>query len=122
MIDNETRNEPAASEPNGILRWIRRNAGVLVLAGVLVAWFQYHSANTRSLIEQLGERIESLDDNQKLVVEQLGARIGGIEADVRELRAVLRGILERLARIEGRLDAPAPDPDPDTEASGPPED
>lgn len=122
MTDDETRNEPAAREPNGISRWIRGNAGAPVLADVLVAWFQYRSANIQSLIGQIGERIESLEDNRKPIVEQLGARIGGIEADVRKLRGVLRGILERLGRIEGRLDASAPDPDRDSEASAPPED
>ena len=121
MNDDTLRTEPAAPQANGIRTWVRRNGGALVLAAVLVAWFQYHSANTERLIGQIGERIESLEDNQKIVAEQLGARMtslensngarmNGIEADVRELRAVLRDVLERLIRIEVRLDGSAPEP------------
>ena len=117
---------PAAPRANGILTWIRSNTGVLILAGVLVAWFQYHSANTARqielLAEQIGARMESLEDNQKLVAEQLGARMTSLERDVRELRAALGSVLERLSRIEGRLSLPAPEAPPDTERSPPPED
>ena len=117
---------PAAARANGILTWIRSNTGVLILAGVLVAWFQYHSANTARqielLAEQIGARMESLEDNQKLVAEQIGARMTSLERGVRELRAALGSVLERLSRIEGRLSLPAPEAPPDTERSPPPED
>ena len=128
---------PAAPRANGILTWIRSNTGVLILAGVLVAWFQYHSANTARqielLAEQIGARMESLEDNQKLVAEQLGARMTSLEQnqkliaeqlgarmtslerDVRELRAALGDVLERLSRIEGRLSLPVREAPPDPE-------
>ena len=122
MNDDTLRTEPAAPQANGIRTWVRRNGGALVLAAVLVAWFQYHSANTERLIGQIGERIESLEDNQKLIAEQLGKRMDGIDADVRELRAVLRDVLERLVRIEVRLDGSAPEPAVEPGEPGPPED
>ena len=110
MNDDTLRTEPAAPQTDGIRTWVRRNGGALVLAAVLVAWFQYHSANTERLIGQIGERIESLEDNQKLIAERLGKRMDGIDADVRELRAVLGVVLERLVRIEVRLDGSTPEP------------
>ena len=117
---------PAAPRANGILTWIRSNTGVLILAGVLVAWFQYHSANTARqielLAEQIGARMESLENNQKLVAEQLGARMTSLERDVRELRAALGSVLERLSRIEGRLSLPVREAPPDPERPPPPED
>ena len=122
MNDDTLRTEPAAPQANGIRTWVRRNGGALVLAAVLVAWFQYHSANTERLIGQIGERIESLEDNQKLIAEQLGKRMDGIDADVRELRAVLRDVLERLVRIEVRLDGSAPEPAVEPDEPRPPED
>ena len=122
-MNNDTiRTEPAAPQVNGIRTWVRRNGGALVLAAVLVAWFQYHSANTERLIGQIGERIESLEDNQKLIAEQLGKRMDSIEADVRELRAVLRDVLERLVRIEARLDGSAPEPAVEPDEPGLPDD
>ncbi len=117
---------PAAPRANGILTWIRSNTGVLILAGVLVAWFQYHSANTARqielLAEQIGARMESLENNQKLVAEQLGARMTSLERDVRELRAALGSVLERLSRIEGRLSLPVREAPPDPERPPPSED
>ena len=110
MNDDTLRTEPAAPQTDGIRTWVRRNGGALVLAAVLVAWFQYHRANTERLIGQIGERIESLEDNQKLIAERLGKRMDGIDADVRELRAVLGVVLERLVRIEVRLDGSTPEP------------
>ena len=110
MNDDTLRTEPAAPQTDGIRTWGRRNGGALVLAAILVAWFQYRSANTERLIGQIGERIESLEDNQKLIAERLGKRMDGIDADVRELRAVLGVVLERLVRIEVRLDGSTPEP------------
>ena len=110
MNDDTFRTEPAAPQANGIRTWVRRNGGAFALAAVLVAWFQYRSANTERLIGQIGERIESLEDNQKLIAERLGERMDGIDADVRELRAVLGVVLERLVRIEVRLDGSTPEP------------
>ena len=46
----------------------------------------------------------------------------GIDADVRELRAVLRDVLERLVRIEVRLDGSAPEPAVEPDEPRPPED
>ena len=133
MNDDTLRTEPAAPQTDGIRTWVRRNGGALVLAAVLVAWFQYHRANTERLIGQIGERIESLEDNQKLIAERLGKRIeslensngkrmNGIEADVRELRAVLRDVLERLVRIEIGLDGSAPEPAVEPDEPGLPDD
>lgn len=91
--------------------------------------------NQKQLIEQLGARMTSLENSTTARMtslensfaatiaavqesqRQLAARMKAIEDDMRDLRAVMRGVLDRLARIESRLGI-APPPAPGAAAAG----
>ena len=127
MTDDATRTGSGDPRANSLWETIRRNGNAIVLIGVFIAGLQYQSAMTARTIEQfaeqIGARMTSLENGNATAIaavqesqRQLAARMRSIEDDVRELRAVMRGVLERLARIEGKLDLRAAEEAPDDAA------
>lgn len=90
--------------------------------------------NQKQLIGQLGARMTSLENSTAARMtslensfaatiaavqesqRQLAARMKAIEDDMRDLRAVMRGVLDRLARIETKLGITDPQASDETAA------
>ena len=90
MIDETKRGDSGDPRANGLWETIRRNGDTVVLIVVFIAGFQYQTAVTARLIEQIVVRIDSLEishaasvaamqENQKQLIGQLGARMTSLE-------------------------------------------
>lgn len=94
MIDETKRGDSGAPRANSLWETIRRNGDTVVLIVVFIAGFQYQTAVTARMIEQLadrvGARIDSLEisyaasiaamqENRKQLIEQLDARMTSLE-------------------------------------------